>query len=159
MLLPLARWGWETSWRFDHPCRSPIGGGTFVGNGSTIQIGLSSIFPIAEWESDLLEYTGATIKQENDNIKLYQTSYVNAPLETVDIPENFEAGELADQVTKQDNMSTIGALSWFASQTRPDVEAGVSLAQCRQREPNDQDVKNTVGEASSSWELRAHQIH
>ena len=104
---------------------------------------LSGIFPIAEWETDLFEYTGATIKQENDTIELYQTAYVNSRLETVDIPKDAVAENMADQITKQDNMSTIGALSWLASQTRPDLQAGVSLAQRRQKEPTYQDVKNT----------------
>ena len=40
-------------------------------------------------------------------------------------------------------MSTIGALSWLSSQTRPDLQAGVSLAQCRQKCPSYQDVKDT----------------
>lgn len=79
-----------------------------------LQQGLSRIFTVAEWEADLFEYAGATIKQENDTIELHQTSYINARLETVDIPKDAVAENLANQVTKQDNMSTIGlSPRWF----------------------------------------------
>jgi hypothetical protein len=108
-----------------------------------LQVELSGLFPIAEWESGTFDYTGATIKQVDQVIELYQTDYVNTRLEAVEIPKNVETEEIADQVTKQDNMSTIGALSWLASQTRPDLQAGVSLSQRRQRDPTFQDVKNT----------------
>jgi len=108
-----------------------------------LQVELSGLFPIAEWESGNFDYTGATIKQVDQVIELYQTDYVNTRLEAVEIPKNVETEEIADQVTKQDNMSTIGALSWLASQTRPDLQAGVSLSQRRQRDPTFQDVKNT----------------
>ena len=50
---------------------------------------------------------------------------------------------MADQVTKQDNQSTIGALSWLASQTRPNLQSGVSLAQRKQKNPTYADVKET----------------
>ena len=75
-----------------------------------LQVELSGLFPIAEWESGTFDYTGATIKQVDQVIELYQTDYVNTRLEAVEIPKNVETEEIADQVTKQDNMSTIGAL-------------------------------------------------
>ena len=46
-------------------------------------------------------------------------------------------------MTKQDNQSTIGALSWLASQTRPDLQSGVSLAQRKQKNPTYANVKET----------------
>ena len=42
-----------------------------------------------------------------------------------------------------DNQSTIGALSWLASQSRPDLQAGVSLAQRTQKSPTYGMVKQT----------------
>ena len=108
-----------------------------------MQAGLSKMFPISTWETDHFEYTGSVIKQTESYIEIGQTSYVNARLETVDIPKDIMADDIADQVTKQDNMSTIGALSWLSSQTRPDLQAGVSLAQRKQKNPKYQDAKDT----------------
>ena len=59
------------------------------------------------------------------------------------MPKDVAPSSQADQVTAQDNMSTIGALSWLASQTRPDLQAGVSLSQRKQRSPTYEDVKLT----------------
>ena len=61
----------------------------------------------------------------------------------MEIPKGVAPEGQADQVTAQDNMSTIGALSWLASQTRPDLQAGVSLSQRKQRSPTYEDVKLT----------------
>ena len=66
---------------------------------------------------------------------------MDSRLEVVDLPRGCETDDPADEVTKQDNMSTIGALSWLASQSRPDIQAAVSLAQRKQRSPTYQDVK------------------
>lgn len=108
-----------------------------------VQKSLSQTFPITTWEEKLFEYTGSTIKQEDGIIDFYQTSYVNSRLETVELLLNVCPEDFADQVTKQDNMSTIGALSWLSAQSRPDLQAGVSLAQRKQRNPTYQDVKDT----------------
>ena len=70
-------------------------------------------------------------------------SYVNSRLETVEIPKNVILDDRADGVTKIDNQSTIGALSWLASQSRPDLQAGVSLSQRKQKQPSFGDVKET----------------
>ena len=105
--------------------------------------GLSGIFPIAEWEVDEFEYTGSMITQAEGKITFGQESYVDSRLEVVELPRGCDPGELADEVTKQDNMSTIGALSWLASQSRPDIQAAVSLSQRKQRGPTYQDVKET----------------
>ena len=105
--------------------------------------GLSGIFPIAEWEVDEFEYTGSMITQAEGKITFGQESYVDSRLEVVELPRGCDPEELADEVTKQDNMSTIGALSWLASQSRPDIQAAVSLSQRKQRGPTYQDVKET----------------
>lgn len=46
-------------------------------------------------------------------------------------------------MAKMDNQSTIGALSWLASQTRPDIQVGVSMAQRKQKSPTYEDIKET----------------
>ena len=68
---------------------------------------------------------------------------MNSRLETVEIPKQVILDDAADGTTKIDNQSTIGALSWLASQSRPDLHAGVSLSQRKQKEPSFGDVKET----------------
>lgn len=84
---------------------------TSPGTMEETQAALSAIFPIADWEMDNFDYTGSNIKQNGSIIEVSQKPYVNTRLETVDIPKNVGPNDLADQVTKQHNMSTIGALS------------------------------------------------
>lgn len=108
-----------------------------------MKVSLSGIFPIAEWDVGEFEYVGTNIKQDDAGIHLSQMSYVNSRLETVEIPKNVILDDCADGVTKIDNQSTIGALSWLASQSRPDLQAGVSLSQRKQKQPSFGDVKET----------------
>lgn len=42
-----------------------------------------------------------------------------------------------------DNQSTRGALSWMVSQTRPNIQAGVSMAQRKHKQPTYEDIKAT----------------
>ena len=86
---------------------------------------------------------GSNIKQDDNGIQLSQKSYVNSRLETVEIPKHIILDDSADMVAKIDNQSTIGALSWLASQSRPDLQAGVSLAQRKQKQPCYGDVRET----------------
>ena len=106
---------------------------------------LSDVFPIDTWDDakDGLEYCGVSIKQSADEISLSQEHYVNTRLQTVDIPKGVDLEGKADEFATLDNQSTIGALSWLASQTRPDIQAGVSMAQRRQKSPTYEDIKNT----------------
>ena len=108
-----------------------------------LQQALSAIFPISDWEEDAFDYIGSQVEQRDGKVMISQESYVDSRLETIEIPKGVVMDELADQVTKQDNQSTIGALSWLASQTRPDLQAGVSLAQRKQKSPTYADVKET----------------
>eukprot|EP00435_Cladocopium_sp_Y103_P070748 s785_g36.t1 len=114
-----------------------------AGEMGELQQSLSKIFPIADWEQDEFEYTGSTIKQTEDMIEVHQKPYVNSRLETVELPAQYEAPNQADEVTMKDNMSTVGALSWLAAQSRPDLQAGVSLSQRKQKQPTYEDVKHT----------------
>ena len=108
-----------------------------------LQVQLSSIFPISEWEAGSFDYIGSQISQDEDGIHVAQKSYVNSRLEVVEVPKEISNGETADAVTRSDNQSTIGAFSWLSSQSRPDLQAAVSLAQKRQKNPNFGDVKDT----------------
>ena len=108
-----------------------------------LQVQLSSIFPISEWETGSFDYTGSQISQDEDGIHVAQKSYVNSRLEVVEVPKEISNDETADAVTRSDNQSMIGALSWLSSQSRPDLQAAVSLAQKRQKNPSFGDVKDT----------------
>ena len=110
-----------------------------------VQKALGDVFPIDSWDEAEkgLEYCGISVKQEEGEVHLSQEHYVNSRLQTVEIPRGCEPGEEADDVAKMDNQSTIGALSWLASQSRPDLQAGVSLAQRTQKSPTYGMIKQT----------------
>ena len=104
---------------------------------------LSSEFPIQEWEEGKFEYVGSYIEVLEDRVKVSQASYAATRLFQVETdknnPDHFEASE----VEKHDNQSLIGALSWMASQTRPDLQVGVSMSQQCQKSPTVGDVRFT----------------
>ena len=85
-----------------------------------------------------------SIKQSSNEISLSQEHYVNTMLHTVDIPKGVDMEGKADEVSILDNQSIVRALSWLASQTRPDLQAGVSMAQRRQKSPTYIKVTNQV---------------
>ncbi|CAE7346231.1 GIP [Symbiodinium natans] len=104
---------------------------------------LSSVFPIHEWETGSFDYVGSFIEIGEDQVTLSQSSYVNTRLFTLDIKPGQVDWESADEEQRHDNMSLIGALSWLASQSRPDLQVGVSLSQQCQRQPTVGDLKFT----------------
>ena len=110
-----------------------------------LESALSNVFPIDVWEeaTNGLEYCGVSVHQDEHQVSLSQEHYVNTRLQTVDIPKRAMPEERADEVAKMDNQSTISALSWLASQTRPDIQVGVSMAQRRQKDPTYDDIKAT----------------
>ena len=123
---------------------------------------LSKIFPISTWEAKEFDYIGSQIRQDpiTKEVKVSQRTYVNTRLETVDIPAGTEIDDLADQVAKQDNMSTVGTLSWLASQTRPDLQVAASMAQRRQRAPTYRDIKETNRAVDGTgWQGRVLDFH
>ena len=115
---------------------------------------LSRQFPIQDWEADKFDYVGSFIDIGEDYVKVSQASYATTRLfeveTTKDEPDHFEASE----VQKHDNQSLIGALSWMACQTRPDLQVGVSMSQQRQKAPTVGDVKFTNQLARRALEHR-----
>ena len=104
---------------------------------------LSAEFPIQDWEGEKFEYVGSFIEILEDRVKVTQASYANTRLFQVEtrreVPDHHEANE----IEKHDNQSLIGALSWMASQTRPDLQVGVSMCQQCQKSPTVGDIKFT----------------
>ena len=78
-----------------------------------------------------------------DEVTIDQELYASGRLFAVDIHKDQRDLDPATREQTIDNMSAIGALSWLASQTRPDLQAGVSVAQQLQRQPLVEDLKFT----------------
>ncbi|CAE7261564.1 RE2 [Symbiodinium sp. CCMP2592] len=108
-----------------------------------IQAALSKTFPIDKWEEDHLDYVGTEIICGQGEVLVTQRKYAGTRLLTVDIPKGLDEEDLAGPEQIADNQSLIGALSWLASQTRPDLTCSVSLAQQLQRRPTIGDLKFT----------------
>ena len=104
---------------------------------------LSKQFPIDEWETGSFDYVGSFIDIQPDRIKVSQESYVNTRLFTIDVEKGAKDWEPASETQRLDNMSLIGALSWLASQSRPDLQVGVSMSQQCQRDPCIGDIRFT----------------
>eukprot|EP00439_Symbiodinium_sp_Y106_P067451 s481_g11.t1 len=115
---------------------------------------ISEKFPIRDWETEKFEYVGSYIEIREDMVKVSQASYAATRLFQIDVdkdnPDHLEATE----TQKHDNMSLIGALSWMASQTRPDLQVGVSMGQQRQKEPTIGDIRFTNQLARRAMEHR-----
>ncbi|CAE7216898.1 RE2 [Symbiodinium sp. CCMP2592] len=117
-----------------------------------IQKELSAQFPIKEWESGSFEYVGSYIDIKEDMIMVSQASYTTTRLFEVEVHKEQSDEDPATEIQKHDNMSLIGALSWLASQSRPDLQVGVSMCQQRQREPLVADIKFTNLMAQRAYE-------
>ena len=110
-----------------------------------LRTSLSGLFPISEWEDKIFDYVGSQVSQDEETgeIRISQKSYVNTRLETVDYDREADPEDYAGYLLRKDNESVVGALSWLAAQTRPDLQVGVSMAQRRQRTPLLADIKET----------------
>ena len=107
----------------------------------TLQERISALFPVQEWEEGAFDYIGSYIEVTNDEVHVTQTSYTNTRLFEIPIKHGQQGDEPATVEQKADNRSLIGALSWLAGQTRPDLQTGVSMAQQLQRDPTVDDIK------------------
>ena len=128
-----------------------------VGDGTLCDLlkhSLSAEFPIQDWEGEKFEYVGSFIEIFDDRVKVTQASYANTRLfqveTTREAPDHYEANEME----KHDNQSLIGALSWMASQTRPDLQVGVSMCQQCQKSPTVGDIKFTNQLARRAMEYK-----
>ncbi|CAE7223454.1 unnamed protein product, partial [Symbiodinium pilosum] len=109
---------------------------------SALKDALSAVLPVDEWLDNLFEYL-VQMAISADEVTIDQELYASGRLFTVDIHKDQHDLDPATREQTIDNMSAIGALSWLASQTRPDLQAGVSMAQQLQRQPLVEDLKFT----------------
>ena len=114
-----------------------------MGSLGTLQTDLATRFPIEEWETGNFDFIGSHIETLPDGIKISQSSYVTNRLFQIEIESQIGDEEAASPEQVADNRSLIGALSWLASQTRPDLACGVSMAQQLQSAPSVGDLRFT----------------
>ena len=115
---------------------------------------LSGIFPVDGWEIDDFEYIGSHITVTDTGVHVSQQAYAASRLFQVDITPGQNDMDLASEEQKIDNQSLIGALSWLGSQSRPDLQCSVSLAQQLQKSPTVGDVRFTNQTARRAWDHR-----
>ncbi|CAE7765879.1 RE2 [Symbiodinium sp. CCMP2592] len=108
---------------------------------SLIKKTLSTKFPIPEWETGSFEYVGSYIDIKPHEIKISQSSYVKTRLFEIEVGRDQKDWEAASDAQRHDNMSLVGGLSWLSSQTRPDLQVGVSLSQQCQKTPTIGDIR------------------
>ena len=110
-----------------------------------VQEQLSHCFPVEEWETDSFDFIGSHIEVLvfRDEIRISQGAYVSSRLFEVEVDTKEDGLAMASAEQLADNRSLIGALSWLASQTRPDLACGVSMAQQLQSNPTVEDVRFT----------------
>ncbi|CAE7207103.1 GIP [Symbiodinium sp. CCMP2592] len=108
-----------------------------------LQEKISALFPVDSWESEEFDYIGSSISVKDGTVKVNQAAFVEGRLFTVEVPKNQEGDQPATEEQMIDNKSLIGALSWLASQSRPDLLCPVALAQQLQRAPTTDDVRFT----------------
>lgn len=104
---------------------------------------LSEKFPIDEWEQNSFEYVGCEYKVTAREIRITQTGYTQTRVEKISIPSGMQDDEEATADLILRHRSVVGALSWLAKQTRPDLQYSVAQAQRVQNKPTIGDLKNT----------------
>ena len=117
-----------------------------------LQKRISELFPVQEWEENAFDYIGSYIEVIHGEVHVTQTSYTNTRLFQIPIGRGQQGDDPATAEQKADNRSLIGALSWLAGQTRPDLQTGVSMAQQLQRDPTVDDIKFSNQLASRAQE-------
>ncbi|CAE7838363.1 RE2 [Symbiodinium sp. CCMP2592] len=119
-----------------------------------VQQKLGEHFPIEEWETGSFEYVGSFVEVGNDSVKISQSSYVGSRLFEVEVLPHQRDFDPATETQLHDNQSLVGALSWLASQSRPDLQASVSMCQQCQRSPLVQDIRFSNQVAKRAMEHR-----
>ena len=107
----------------------------------SVQRQLSLCFPVDEWEQDVFDFIGSHIETKPEGIFVSQSSYASNRLFEVEVSSTLADDVMANPEQIADNRSLVGALSWLASQSRPDLACGVSMCQQLQARPNVGDLR------------------
>ena len=119
---------------------------------------LSKLFPVDDWEIDNFDYIGSHVATRNGEIMINQEAFVDGRLFTLDIDPKASNDDEASEEQLIDNRSLVGALSWLAGQSRPDLQCGVALAQQRQKAPTVGDLRFTNALAKKAAEHRSEGV-
>ena len=106
-----------------------------------IREALSNIFPVGEWLVDDFDYLGSHIKVDDQGVFFSQEAYASSRLFEIPISTEQKDEDPATEEQRIDNQSLVGALSWLSSQSRPDLQCSVSLAQQLQSNPSVSDLR------------------
>ena len=106
-----------------------------------VKEGLSRVFPVEDWEQDAFEYIGSYIEVKENEVTITQGHYAETRLFEIEIKPGQRDEDAATPEQCADNRSWVGALSWMAGQTRPDLQTGVSMAQQLQKAPLVEDLR------------------
>ncbi|CAE7254046.1 GIP [Symbiodinium natans] len=122
---------------------------------------MSKVFPIEDWEEGVFEYIGSVIEVSDNKVKVSQEDYVASRLFEVEVHRGQADDDLATEEQLCDNRSLVGGLSWLAGQTRPDLQASVSMCQQLQKEPRVSDIKftNLVARRAMEHKHRGIEFH
>ncbi|CAE7372060.1 RE2 [Symbiodinium sp. CCMP2592] len=123
-----------------------------------IEKALDAVLPIDEWEDNEFDYVGSHVKVTTEGVYVDQAAYTNSRLFQIDIQKGHLDTDQATAEQAIDNRSLVGALSWLASQTRPDLQVSVSFAQQLQKDPTVADVKFTNATARRAMEFQQHGV-
>ena len=119
-----------------------------------IQEALSNIFPVGEWLVDDFDYLGSHIKVDDQGVFFSQEAYASSRLFEIPISTEQKDEDPATEEQRIDNQSLVGALSWLSSQSRPDLQCSVSLAQQLQSNPSVGDLRFSNQIARRAWDHR-----
>ena len=123
-----------------------------------IREALSNIFPVGEWLIDDFDYLRSRIKVNDQGVFFSQEAYASSRLFEIPISSEQKDEDPANEEQRIDNQSLVGALSWLSSQSRPDLQCSVSLAQQLQSSPSVSDLRFTNQIARRAWDHRDKRI-
>ncbi|OLP97775.1 Copia protein [Symbiodinium microadriaticum] len=104
---------------------------------------ISELFPVDSWEEGEFDYIGSRVTMKDGVVQVNQSAFVEGRLFSIEVDKSQNGNQPATEEQVIDNKSLIGALSWLSSQSRPDIQCSVALAQQLQQCPLSDDVRFT----------------
>ena len=109
---------------------------------------ISELFPVDSWEEGEFDYIGSRVTMKDGVVQVNQSAFVEGRLFSIEVDKNQNGNQPATEEQMIDNKSLILALSWLSSQSRPDIQCSVALAQQLQQCPLSDDVRFTNATAN-----------
>ncbi|CAK0819108.1 unnamed protein product [Prorocentrum cordatum] len=107
---------------------------------------IKKLFPFGGWQGLDFTFCAKDVVQRPDGAIRMSQSVFAEKLEPLELTKERkrDLGCPATEIEIAENRSMIGSLGWLATQTRPDLAAGVSMAQRVQKSPTVADVIETT---------------